>query len=110
MTAEATSTAEWQLCLCPVQAVPDLVASLSHGRPSAGDEYSSEAAAGGAAPGGRRDAPDGSPWEAKSPGDSPRSRIPGPLGSLTGEQRQAGLRHMPSTAACLVVWTMMTLA
>ena len=78
------------------------MASLSHGRPSS-EEYGSETAAGGATPSGRRDAPDGSPWEAKSPGDSPRSRIPGPMGSLTGEQRQASLWQMPSTAACLVV-------
>ena len=77
------------------------MASLSHGRPSTSDEYGSEAAAGGATPSGRRDAPDGSPWEAKSPGDSPRSRIPGPMGSLTGEQRQASLLQPPGTAARL---------
>ena len=92
-----------------MQAVPDLVASLSHGRASVSDEYGSEAAAAGATPSGRRDAPEGSPWEAKSPGDSPRSRIPGPLGSLTGEQRQASLWQAPSATTDQAVWMMIAL-
>ena len=68
------------------------MASLSHARLSAADEYGGEGAAGTAGtPGGRADrhAPEGSPWEAKSPGDSPRSRIPVRMDSTSGERRQA---------------------
>ena len=72
-----------------VQAVPELVESLSHARLSAADEYGGEGAAG--TPGGQADrhAPEGSPWEAKSPGDSPRSRIPARMDSTSGEHRKA---------------------
>lgn len=72
------------------------MASLSHARLSAADEYGAEGAAG--TPGGRADghAPEGSPWEAKSPGDSPRSRIPARMDSMSGERRQACTSLLPS--------------
>lgn len=65
------------------------MASLSHARLSAADEYGGEGAAG--TPGGQanRHTPEGSPWEAKSPEDSPRSRIPVRTDSTSGEHRKA---------------------
>lgn len=82
------------------------MASLSHGRMSSSEEYGSEAGAVGASgtPSSRADAAEGSsPWEAKSPGDSPRSRIssPGRIDSTSGERRQARPRHHALTILSL---------
>ena len=73
------------------------MASLSYARLSAADEYGGEGAAG--TPGGQADrlAPEGSPWEAKSPGDSPRSRIPARMDSTSGEHRKACTSLLSST-------------
>lgn len=78
-----------------LQAVPELVSSLSRGRLSTAEENSSEAADGSGTPG-ISGAAEGSPWEAKSPGDSPRSRTPLHLDSMAGDRRQASAIHMLS--------------
>lgn len=68
------------------QAVPELVSSLSRGRLSTAEENGSEPADGSGTPSNAADAAaEGSPWEAKSPGDSPRSR----MDSMLGDRRQA---------------------
>ena len=64
------------------------MSSLSLGRLSTAEEYSSEAADGSGTPG--ITAPESSPWEATSPGDSPRSR----MDSMAGDRRQARALHM----------------
>ena len=76
-----------------VQAVPELVSSLSRGRLSTTEEDSSEAADGSGTPG-ISAAAEGSPWEAKSPGDSPRSRTPLRLDSMSSDRRQARAIHV----------------
>ena len=75
-----------------LQAVPELVSSLSRGRLSTAEEDSSEAADGSGMPG-ISAAAEGSPWEAKSPGDSPRSRTPLHLDSMPGDRRQESATH-----------------
>ena len=77
-----------------LQAVPELVSSLSRGRLSTAEENSSEAADGSGTPG-ISGAAEGSPWEAKSPGDSPRSRTPLRLDSMSGDRRQARATQQP---------------
>ena len=76
-----------------LQAVPELVSSLSRGRLSTALENSGEAADGSSTPG-ISGAAEGSPWEAKSPGDSPRSRTPLHLDSMAGDRRQARALHV----------------
>ena len=86
-----------------MQAVPELVSSLSHGRLSTAEEHSSEPAANSGSPSSTAGAAaQDSPWEARSPGDSPRSRITARMDSLTGERRQARTLPLPTLqAACM---------
>ena len=73
------------------QAVPELVSSLPRGRLSTAEEKGSEPADSLGTPGNAAGAAaEGSPWEAKSPGDSPRSR----MDSMLGDRRQASATPM----------------